>query len=65
MTTATRRLALFAVVIAILGVGVGAYFYAGDGRAARKGEAARAGKGTPSILITSAVVQARDRKSVV
>ncbi len=59
MTTATRRLALLAAVIALLGVGIGAYFYAGDGRAARKGDAAKAGKGTPSILITSAAVQAR------
>ena len=36
MTTATRRLALFGLVAVVLAAGVGAYFFAGDGRAARK-----------------------------
>jgi membrane fusion protein (multidrug efflux system) len=60
MTTATRRLALFGLVI-VLAAGVGAYFFAGDGRAARQ-EARKdgaKGKGPQAVLITSAVVQPR------
>jgi RND family efflux transporter MFP subunit len=37
---------------------VGAYFFAGDGRAARK-DSGKAGKGQQGVLITSAVVQPR------
>jgi len=60
MTTATRRLALFGLVVIVLAAGVGAYFFAGDGRAARKESAKGAAKGGPqAVLITSAVVQAR------
>jgi membrane fusion protein (multidrug efflux system) len=60
MTTATRRLALFALVAIVLGAGIGAYFFAGDGRAARKESAKAAkGKGPQTVLITSALVQAR------
>lgn len=61
MTTATRRLTLFALVAIVLGAGIGAYFFAGDGRAARKesAEAAKGAKGPQAVLITSAVVQAR------
>jgi RND family efflux transporter MFP subunit len=59
MTTATRRLALFGLVVVVLGAGVGAYFFAGDGRAARKEAAKGAAKGPQAVLITSAVVQAR------
>jgi RND family efflux transporter MFP subunit len=60
MTTATRRLAVFAVVIAVLGAGIGAWFYAGDGRAARKDAGKTEGrKGPQAVLITSAVVQPR------
>jgi len=59
MTTATRRLALFGLVVVVLAAGVGAYFFAGDGRAARKEAAKGAAKGPQAVLITSAVVQAR------
>lgn len=59
MTTATRRLAVFALVAVVLAAGVGAYFFAGDGRAARKDTAKGAAKGPQAVLITSAVVQAR------
>ena len=59
MTTATRRLALFGLVVVVLGAGLGAYFFAGDGRAARKENAKAATKGPQAVLITSAVVQAR------
>jgi membrane fusion protein, multidrug efflux system len=58
MTTATRRLAIFGISIAVLAAAVGAYFFAGDGRAARK-ESGKAGKGQQAVLITSAVVQPR------
>ncbi len=58
MTTATRRLALFGLSIIVLAAAVGAYFFAGDGRAARK-ESAKAGKGPQAVLITAAVVQPR------
>jgi RND family efflux transporter MFP subunit len=62
MTTATRRLALFCLSIVVLAAAVGAYFFAGDGRAARKeskAESAKAGKGPQAVLITAAVVQPR------
>lgn len=59
MTTATRRLAVFGLVAVVLAAGVGAYFFAGDGRAARKENAKGAAKGPQAVLITSAVVQAR------
>jgi RND family efflux transporter MFP subunit len=58
MTTATRRLALFCLSVIVLAAAVGAYFFAGDGRAARK-ESAKAGKGPQAVLITAAVVQPR------
>jgi len=62
MTTATRRIALFSLSVLVLAAAVGAYFFAGDGRAARKesnAESAKAGKGPPAVLITAAVVQPR------
>jgi RND family efflux transporter MFP subunit len=59
MTTATRRLALFGLVAVVLAAGLGAYFFAGDGRAARKENAKGASKGPQAVLITAAVVQAR------
>jgi RND family efflux transporter MFP subunit len=59
MTTATRRLAIFGISIVVLAAAVGAYFFAGDGRAARKESAKGAGKGQQAVLITSAVVQPR------
>jgi len=62
MTTATRRLALLCLSVIVLAAAVGAYFFAGDGRAARKesqAESAKAGKGPQAVLITAAVVQPR------
>lgn len=59
MTTATRRLALLGLAIVVLVAGVGAYFFAGDGRAARNEAAKGATKGPQAVLITSAPVQAR------
>ncbi|HEX6154933.1 MAG TPA: biotin/lipoyl-binding protein, partial [Burkholderiales bacterium] len=59
MTTATRRLALLGLSVVVLAAAVGAYFFAGDGRAARKENAKGAGKGQQAVLITSAVVQPR------
>jgi RND family efflux transporter MFP subunit len=62
MTTATRRLALVCLSVIVLAAAVGAYFFAGDGRAARnesKAESAKAGKGPQAVLITAAVVQPR------
>ena len=59
MTTATRRLAIVGLSIVVLAAAAGAYFFAGDGRAARKESAKGAGKGQQAVLITSAVVQPR------
>ena len=63
MTTATRRLALFGLSVIVLAAAAGAYFFAGDGRAARKEsaktESGKAGKGQQAVLITVAVVQPR------
>ena len=59
MTTATRRLAIFGLSIVVLAAAVGAYFFAGDGRAARKEAGKGAGKGPQAVLITSATVQSR------
>jgi len=60
MTTATRRIALAAVVLVVVAAGIGAWFYAGDGRAARRDAGKADGKkGPQAVLITSAVVQAR------
>ena len=58
MTTTTRRLTVFALAAVLIGAGVAAYFFAGDGRAARKAEKG-AGKGPQAVLITTAVVQPR------
>ena len=58
MTTTTRRLTVFALAAVLVGAGVAAYFFAGDGRAARKAEKA-ASKGPQAVLITTAVVQPR------
>jgi hypothetical protein len=57
MTTATRRLAIFGISIVVLAAAVGAYFFAGDGRAARTDSGK--GKSQQGVLITSAVVQPR------
>ena len=59
MTTATRRLTIFGLLLVVAAAAVGAYFFSADGRAARK-DAAKAGKGgQQAVLITSAVVQPR------
>jgi membrane fusion protein, multidrug efflux system len=58
MTIATRRIALLGLCLVVAAAGLGAYFFAGDGRAARKAEKA-AGKGPQAVLITAAVVQPR------
>ena len=60
MTTATRRLALLGVFVAVIAAAAGAYFYATDGRAARKESAKPAAKGgAQAVLITSAQVTPR------
>jgi RND family efflux transporter MFP subunit len=59
MTTSTRRLALLVLAVVVLGSAGAAYFYATDGRAARKDGGKGAGKGPPAVLITTATVQAR------
>jgi len=58
MTTATRRLAIFGISIVVIAAAVGAHFFAGDGRAARK-DPGKPGKSQQGVLITSAVVQPR------
>ena len=62
MTTATRRLALFCLSVIVLAAAVGAYFFAGDGRAARKEarrRAQRPARARRRCSITAAVVQPR------
>ena len=59
MTTATRRLTLLVLAIVVLGAAGGAYFYATDGRAARKDGGKGAGKGPQTVLISSTTVQPR------
>jgi RND family efflux transporter MFP subunit len=60
MTPVTRRLALLGLVVAVLAAAGGAYFYATDGRAARKESGRAATKGGPqAVLVTSALVQPR------
>jgi membrane fusion protein, multidrug efflux system len=60
MTTATRRLTLLGVFVALIAGAVAAYLYATDGRAARKESAKPAAKGGPqAVLITTAQVAAR------
>jgi membrane fusion protein, multidrug efflux system len=59
MTSASRRIAIFGLAVALVAGGViAAYFYAADGRAARKSEKGAA-KGPQAVLITAAVVQPR------
>jgi len=60
MTIATRRLALFGLVVAVLAAGVGAYFFAGDGRAkeSRKAGSSKAGAAR-AVLIGTVTVQPR------
>jgi membrane fusion protein, multidrug efflux system len=59
MTTASRRIAILGLAVALVaGAVIAAYFYAADGRAARKSEK-DATKGPQAVLITTAVVQPR------
>jgi membrane fusion protein, multidrug efflux system len=64
MTTATRRLALLGLVVAVLGGAVVAYFFAADGRA-REGSAeagksqARKASAARAVLIRTVVAQPR------
>jgi len=60
MTTTTRRLALLGLLVVVAGAGVGAYFFAGDGRAkeARKSEA-RKSSAARAVLIGTTVAQPR------
>ena len=59
MTTASRRIAILGLAVALVaGAVIAAYFYAADGRAARKSEKG-ATKGPQAVLITTAVVQPR------
>lgn len=61
MTTATRRLALLALLVVLTTAGIGAYFFAADGRAARKeSQKSEGAKGAQAVLVTTAVVQARN-----
>ena len=60
MTVATRRLALLGLVLVVIAAAAGAWFYAGDGRAARKEAAKPAAKGgQQAVLITAAQVTPR------
>jgi len=60
MTTATRRLTLLGICAVLIAGAIGAYFYATDGRAARKESAKPAAKGAPqAVLITTAPVTGR------
>lgn len=61
MTTTTRRIAILGLAVALVaGAVIAAYFYAADGRAARKdGDRGAAKKGPQAVLITAAVVQPR------
>jgi membrane fusion protein, multidrug efflux system len=59
VTTATRRLALVVLGLVVLASAGGAYFYAADGRAARR-DSGKAAKGGPqAVLITAATVEPR------
>jgi RND family efflux transporter MFP subunit len=60
MTTATRRLAIFGVAVAVLGAALATYFFAGDGRAkeARKGPAGKA-SAARAVLVGTVAVQPR------
>jgi RND family efflux transporter MFP subunit len=60
MTTTTRRLALFGMLVLVGGAVAGAYFFAGDGRAkeSRKAGAGKAGAAR-AVLIGTVTVQPR------
>jgi membrane fusion protein (multidrug efflux system) len=54
MTTATRRAALFGLLVVLLGVAIAAYLFSGDGRAkeSRKGNAGKAGAARAVLIST-------------
>jgi membrane fusion protein, multidrug efflux system len=56
MTIATRRIAILGLLVVVAAAGVGAYFFVGDGRAAR-GNRNDAAKGPPAVPVTVARVQ--------
>ena len=60
MTTATRRIAILGLLIAVLGAAIGAYLFSGDGRAnqARKAATSKAGA-SRAVLIGTTVAQPR------
>jgi RND family efflux transporter MFP subunit len=64
MTTATRRLALLGLFVAVLGGAVAAYFFAGDGRARERSaeagkSAARKASAARAVLISTVVAEPR------
>jgi RND family efflux transporter MFP subunit len=60
MTTATRRIAILGLLIAVLGAAIGAYLFSGDGRAnqARKAATSKSGA-SRAVLIGTSVAQPR------
>jgi RND family efflux transporter MFP subunit len=60
MTTATRRIAIFGLALAVVGAVLAAYFFAGDGRAKESRSAAKSKVGgARAVLIGTLPVQAR------
>lgn len=60
MTTATRRLALFALAVVVLSAAVAAYFFAGDGRAKESRSPGKSKAGAArAVLISTVAVQPR------
>ena len=60
MTTATRRIAILGLLIAVLGAAIGAYLFSGDGRAnqARKAATSKAGAAR-AVLVGTTVAEPR------
>jgi membrane fusion protein, multidrug efflux system len=60
MTTATRRIAILGLLVALLGAAIAAYLFSGDGRAnqARKASTSKAGA-SRAVLIGTTVAQPR------
>ena len=60
MTTATRRIAILGLLVAVLGAAIAAYLFSGDGRAnqARKASTSKAGA-SRAVLIGTTVAQPR------
>ena len=55
MTTATRRIAIFGLVIAVAGAALAAYFFAGDGRARESRKAAPGKAGSARAVLIGTV----------